>query len=36
MLEMLGLSPANIKKLLGDTADGSVDIPAEEFDENAV
>jgi lambda family phage portal protein len=36
MLEMLGLSPGNIKKLIGDTADGSVDIPAEEFDENAV
>jgi lambda family phage portal protein len=36
MLEMLGLSPANIKKLIGDTADGSVDIPAEEFDESAV
>lgn len=34
MLEMLGLSPANIKKLIGDTADGSVDIPAEEFETN--
>jgi hypothetical protein len=34
MLEMLGLSPANIKKLIGDTEDGTVDIPAEEFDTN--